>query len=441
VSSIPEFVDTLIHPGWIVPVVPEGDVLTGFSIALVANKIVAILPTEETTYINAGQVYTLPEHVLLPGLINAHGHAAMSLLRGYADDQALTPWLEQHIWPAEAEHVSEEFVRDGVELAIVEMLRSGTTSFTDMYFFPNITASVSQQIGMRCQIAFPIFDFPTVWARDGDEYISKGLALRDDLKHSELVSVIFGPHAPYTVSEPNLSKVATLAAELDVGVHIHLHETAGEVLQAVEQHGERPIDTLHRLGLLGPKTQCVHMTDLGEQDIALLAATGTHVIHCPASNMKLASGTCPTSKLLAQGINVALGTDSAASNNKLNLFSEVRAAALLAKLQSQDASAVSAPQALSMATINGARAQGMEDSLGSLEIGKLADLIAVDMSGPETMPLYNPISQLVYATNGSQVTHSWVNGKLLLENRELRSIDMPRVMQKIRKWQHRIGSQ
>ena len=440
-SSIPEFVDTLIHPGWIVPVVPEGDVLTGFSIALVDDKIVAILPTEETTYISAKQVYTLPEHVLLPGLINAHGHAAMSLLRGYADDLPLTPWLEQHIWPAEAEHVGEEFVRDGVELAIVEMLRCGTTSFTDMYFFPDITAEVAQQMGMRCQIAFPIFDFPTIWAQDADEYISKGLALRDDLKHSELVSVVFGPHAPYTVSEENLAKVATLTAELDVGVHIHLHETSGEVLQAVEQNGERPIDSLHRLGLLGPKTQCVHMTDLGEQDIALLAATGAHVIHCPASNMKLASGSCPTAKLLAQNINVALGTDGAASNNKLNLFSEMHAAALLGKLQSQDASAVSAQQALSMATINGARAQGLEESLGSLEVGKLADLIAVDMSGPETSPLYNPISQLVYASNGSQVTHSWINGKLVLEDRELKYFDLAQLMQKIRKWQHRIGSQ
>ena len=439
-SSIPEFVDTLIHPGWIVPVVPEGDVLTGFSIALVADKIVAILPTEETAYISAGQVYTLPEHVLLPGLINAHGHAAMSLLRGYADDLPLTPWLEQHIWPAEAEHVGEEFVRDGVELAIVEMLRCGTTSFTDMYFFPDITAEVAQQMGMRCQIAFPIFDFPTVWAQDGDEYISKGLSLRDDLKHSELVSVVFGPHAPYTVSEENLAKVATLAAELDIGVHIHLHETSGEVLQAVEQNGERPIDSLHRLGLLGPKTQCVHMTDLGEQDIALLAATGAHVIHCPASNMKLASGSCPTGKLLAQNVNVALGTDSAASNNNLNIFGEIRAAALLGKLQTLDASAVSSQQALSMATINGARAQGLGESLGSLEVGKLADLIAVDMSGPETSPLYNPISQLVYASNGSQVTHSWINGKLVLEDGELKHFDLAQLMQKIRKWQHRIGS-
>jgi 5-methylthioadenosine/S-adenosylhomocysteine deaminase len=439
-NSLSEFVDTLIHPGWIIPVIPEGDVLTGFSIALRDDKIVAILPTQETTYITARDTYTLPEHVLIPGLVNAHGHAAMSLLRGYADDLPLTPWLEKFIWPAEATHVSEEFVRDGVELAIVEMIRSGTTSFTDMYFFPDIAANTAQSMGMRAQIAFPVFDFPTIWAKDGDEYISKGLSLRDKLKHSELVSVVFGPHAPYTVNEENLTKVATLAAQLDVAVHIHLHETQGEVHQGVEQNGERPIDTLHRLGLLGPKTQCVHMTDLGEQDIDLLQATAAHVIHCPASNMKLASGTCPVSKLLSRGINVALGTDGAASNNSLNLFNEIRTAALLAKLHTGDASALSAQQALSMATINGARAMGMGDSLGSIEVGKLADLVALDMNSPETMPVYNPLSQLVYACNGSQVTHSWINGKLVLENRTLKNVDLDSVIQKTQKWRHRIGS-
>jgi len=437
-DSIPEFVDTLIHPGWIIPVVPEGDVLTGFSIALLDNKIAAILPTDEAAYINADKVYTLPDHALLPGLVNSHGHTAMSLLRGYADDLPLTPWLEQHIWPAEAAHVSESFVHDGVELAIAEMIRSGTTCFSDMYLFPNVTAEVCQQLGMRCQIAFPVIDIATAWARNGDEYISKGLSLRDDLKHSELISVVFGPHAPYSVSEGYLSEVATLSAELDIGVHIHLHESRGEVLQAVELNGERPLDTMHRLGLLGPKTQCVHMTDLGDQDVALLAATGAHVIHCPASNMKLAAGACPVSKLLANGINVALGTDGAASNNSLNLFSEIRSAALLAKLQSRDASALPARQALSMATINGARALGLDDQIGSLEVDKLADLIAVDMSNPETLPLYNPLSQLVYACNGSQVTHSWINGNLVLENTELSNIDITSVSQRVRKWQHII---
>ena len=438
-SHAEQTVDTLLHPGWIVPVVPEGEVLTDHSLAITGGRISALLPRAQTRNIEAGEVLELPEHALLPGLINSHGHAGMSLLRGYADDQPLMPWLEQHIWPAETEHVSEEFVRDGTELAIAEMIRSGTTTFSDMYFFPEVVAQLARDLGIRCQLTFPIFDFPTAWASNADEYISKGLALRDDVKHSELVSVVFGPHAPYTVSEPNLTKVATLAAELDLAVHIHLHETAGEVLQAVEQHGERPLDSLHRLGLLGPRSQCVHMTDLGDQDIALLASTGAHVVHCPQSNMKLASGTCPVGKLLSAGVNVALGTDSAASNNDLNMFGEMQAAALLAKLHSNDATALPAATALTMATLAGARAMGIEDSVGSLEMGKQADIIAVDLSQPETQPLYHPISQLVYACNGSQVTHSWIAGEAVMAERRLLRIDQSALARRVASWQTRIN--
>ena len=430
--------DTLIHPGWIVPVVPRGAVLENYSIALTGDRITAILPRREAEAISAARVLELPGHALMPGLVNSHGHAAMSLLRGYADDQPLMPWLEQHIWPAEAAHVSAAFVRDGAELAIAEMIRSGTTTFSDMYFFPDACAETAQRLGMRCQIVFPVLDVATVWARSADEYISKGLALRDDVKHSALVTVGFGPHASYTVSEPNLVKVATLAAELDVAVQIHLHETRGEVLLAVEQNGERPLDSLHRLGLLGPRTQCVHMTDLGDQDIALLAATGAHVVHCPQSNMKLASGTCPVTRLLARGINVALGSDSAASNNDLNLFGEMQTAALLAKLSSEDAAALPAAEALAMATINGARALGLEDRIGSLEPGKLADLIAVDLSQPETQPLYHPLSQLVYACNGSQVTHSWIGGVQVMDQRQLTRIDPSALGTRTRAWRDRI---
>jgi len=431
--------DLLIHPDWIVPVLPHGVVLQNHSIALTGDCISALVPRSEAQSIQASRELELPGHAVLPGLVNCHGHAAMSLLRGYADDEPLMPWLEQHIWPAEHAHVSEQFVGDGTELAIAEMLRCGTTTFSDMYFFPNVCAATAQRLGMRCQISFPIFDFPTAWGKDADDYISKGLALRDDFKHSKLVSVVFGPHATYTVCEANLAKIATLAAELDTAVHIHLHETAGEVLAAVEQYAERPLDTLHRLGLLGPRTQCVHMTDLGEQDIALLAATGAHVVHCPQSNMKLASGSCRVNDLIARGVNVALGTDSAASNNDLNLFGEMQAAALLAKLHSRDASALPAADALAMATINGARALGMEDRIGSLEVGKQADLIAVDLRGPETQPMYHPLSQLVYACNGSQVSHSWIAGELVMADRELTRIDLPALSQRIGAWQQRIG--
>jgi len=432
-------VDTLIHPGWVVPVVPHGEVLSGYSVAISGDRIAALLPRAEATAIQAARVLELPDHVLLPGLVNAHGHAAMTLLRGYADDKPLMPWLEQHIWPLEAAHVSAAFVRDGAELAITEMIRCGTTTFSDMYFFPDACADVAQRLGMRCQITFPILDFPTVWARDAEEYISKGLALRDATKHSDLVTVGFGPHAPYTVSEPTLVKVATLAAELDAAVQIHLHETRAEVLLAVEQNGERPLDTLHRLGLLGPRTQCVHMVDLGDQDIALLEETGAHVVHCPQSNMKLASGACPVRKLLAHGVNVAMGTDSAASNNDLNLFGEMQTAAMLAKLQTMDASALPAADALAMATLGGARALGLEDRIGSLEVGKQADLIAVDLGQPETQPVYHPLSQLVYACNGSQVTHSWIAGVAVMEERRLTRTDLAALGARIRAWRDRIG--
>lgn len=438
-SELPVSADSLLHPSWTVPVLPRGVVLENHSIAVTGGVITAIAPREQMAAVTAKQEHELPGQVALPGLVNCHGHAAMTLLRGFADDTPLMPWLEDHIWPAEGAHVSEAFVADGVELAIAEMLRSGTTTFSDMYFFPNITAATAQKLGMRCQITFPVFDFPTAWGQNADDYISKGLAVRDDFKHSDLVSVIFGPHAPYTVSQENLGKVATLAAELDAGVHIHLHETAGEVLQAVEEHDERPLDTLNRLGLLGPRTQAVHMTDIGDQDIALLAATGTHVVHCPNSNMKLASGTCPVDKLTKAGVNVALGTDSAASNNNLNLFIEMQTAALLAKLASGDAASLPAAEALAMATINGARAMGIADKVGSLEVGKQADIISVDLAGPETQPLYNALSQLVYACNGSQVSHSWINGEIVMAERELLNMDLQALASKTNAWQSRIS--
>jgi 5-methylthioadenosine/S-adenosylhomocysteine deaminase len=431
--------DTLIHPRWIVPVLPRGVVLEDYSLAITGSEITALLPRAESGSIQARRVVELPGHALLPGLVNAHGHAAMALLRGYADDLPLMPWLEQHIWPAEGAHVDAGFVRDGTELAIAEMLRSGTTTFSDMYFFPDSCASAAVDTGMRCQITFPVLDFPTAWARDADEYISKGLRLRDDVKHQELISIGFGPHAPYTVSRPNLQQVATLAAELDTVIQIHLHETAGEVLAAVEETGERPLDTLNAIGLLGPRTQCVHMTDLGEQDIALLAATGAHVVHCPQSNMKLASGTAAVSKLLDHGVNVALGTDSAASNNDLNMFGEMQSAALLAKLHSADATALPASDALYMATMGGARAMGLDQQIGSLEVGKQADLIAVDLSGPESQPLYNPLSQLVYSCNGSQVSHSWVAGSALMEQRQLTRIELPALLARASDWQAKIS--
>ena len=426
--------DTLIYAGHIVPVVPRGQVLEDHALAVTDGRISGVLPAAEAATIKAGEEIHLPHHVLLPGLVNAHGHAAMTLMRGYADDLALAPWLENYIWPAETRHMSPEFVRDGTDLALAEMIRSGTTFFSDMYFFPNVVAERAQRAGMRCQLSFPIFDFPSAWGQDADDYISKGLALRDDLKHSDLVSVVFGPHAPYTVNEAALTKVATLANELDLVIHTHLHETAQEVTDFEQSRGQRPLARLNELGLIGPRTQCVHMTELTEEEIALLATVGAHVIHCPESNMKLASGRCPVSELMAAGVNVALGTDSAASNNDLSMPGEMRSAALLAKLGQGDATALPADVVLEMATINGARAMGLQDQLGSLEAGKLADLIAVDFNQPETQPVYHPVSQLVYAADAAQVTHAWVAGRPLMRDRELLTMDLEDTLSRAAQW-------
>lgn len=434
-----ETADLIVDAGWVIPVEPRGTVLRDHAVAVRDGRIVEVAATDSLQARPTRERLSLPDHVLLPGLVNAHGHAGMSLLRGFADDLPLMPWLQQHIWPAETAHVSEAFVRDGSRLAMAEMLLSGTTTFSDMYFFPEEVAALSDEIGMRCQLAFPVFDFPTAWGSGADDYISRGLALRDDCKRRPLVEVAFGPHAPYTVSEKSLAKIATYAAELDMAIHIHLHETRAEVLQAVEATGERPVDTLQRLGLLGPRTQCVHMTDAGAQDIASLAESGAHVIHCPQSNMKLASGACPVTQFRQAGVNVALGTDSAASNNDLNLFNEMHSAALLAKLREEDAAALPAAEVLEMATLGGARALGLEQEIGSLGAGKQADLIAVDLSGPATQPLYNPLSQLVYATSGAEVTHSWVAGRPLMSDRRLRTVDLTETLSKAREWAQRIA--
>lgn len=431
--------DSLIIARWIIPVRPVGTVFEDHAIAISNGDIIDILPRAE-----AGQRYTaaqtieLDEHVLCPGLINSHGHAAMSLFRGMADDQPLQAWLEQHIWPAEAQWVSEEFVRDGSQLAVAEMLRSGTTTFSDMYFFPNVVAKVASDAGMRAQITSPVFDFPTIWGQDPDEYIRKGLEVRDDFKHSELIDVVFGPHAPYTVGDEPLRRIAMLAAELDTNIHIHVHETAEEVAEAVEQTGTRPLARLDELGILTPRTQLVHMTALTEDDIERVRLSGAHVVHCPQSNLKLASGYCPVQTLIDAGINIALGTDGAASNNSLDMFSEMRTAALLAKAVAADASALNDWQALEAATLGGARAMGIDNKVGSLEVGKQADIIAIDFSAIEQQPVYQPISQLVYTHCGHRVKHSWIAGEQVLKDRQPTKLDLTEIANKAKRWRNKI---
>lgn len=435
----PNNIDLIIKARWIIPVVPANRVLENCAIVIDKGQILALLPHEEADrrYI-ARETVNLSSHVLIPGLVNAHGHAAMSLLRGYADDQPLHTWLNDHIWPAESRWVSEDFVRDGTELALAEMIKSGTTCFADMYFYPEQAAQACLDAQVRCQLAFPILDFPTAWGMGPDDYLNKGLSLHDNFRGNHLINIAFGPHAPYTVSDTPLHKIAVLAQEMDMPIHIHLHETAQEVSDSITQYGRRPSQRLMDLGLLSPLTQCVHMTQIDETDIKLLQDSGAHVIHCPESNLKLASGFCPVDKLLRANINVALGTDGAASNNDLNLFSELKTAALLAKAVAGNAAALDAHSALRMATLNGAKALGMEDVIGSLEVGKSADITAVDLGDLGMQPLYNPASQLVYTHAGNAVTHVWVEGKSLLANRLLQTLNEREILGKANWWRKQI---
>ena len=433
-------IDTLIHARWIIPVIPEKRVYENCSLAIDDGTITAILPSSEArNRFAARQEHQLDNQLLIPGLINTHNHSAMSLLRGFADDHPLMTWLEKYIWPAEKQWLSPGFVTDGTRLAMAEMLRSGTTTFSDQYFFPEATAAAARDAGMRAQIAFPIVDFPNPWSRSGFEAIEKGLALRDDYRSHPRISFAFAPHAPYTVGDETVKKIAIYAEELQIPVQMHLHETAGEVEKALEETGERPIQRLHRLGLLSPQMLCVHMTAVDDSDITLLQTTGAHVAHCPRSNLKLASGFSPVAKLLDAGINVAIGTDGAASNNGLDMFLETNTAALLAKATSGQADALPAHQALAMATINGARALGIDEVTGSIEIGKAADLCAVDLSALEQQPLHDPLSQLMYTTNGHHVRNVWVAGRQLLKDRELTTLNEKELKQRAGSWRDRIA--
>ncbi|MGC4010664.1 MAG: TRZ/ATZ family hydrolase [Pseudomonas sp.] len=431
--------DLLLFPTWIVPVEPAGVVLRDHGLGIRDGRIALLAPRAEALRHPATETRELPGMLLSPGLINAHGHAAMSLFRGLADDLALMTWLQEHIWPAESKWVSEDFVRDGTELAIAEQLKGGITCFSDMYFFPQVACEVVHKAGVRAQISVPVLDFPIPGARDADEAIRQGLALRDDLKHHPRIKVAFGPHAPYTVSDDKLETILMLAEELDVGIHMHVHETAFEVQQALEKNSERPLARLHRLGLLGPRFQAVHMTQVNDEDLAMLVETNSSVVHCPESNLKLASGFCPVERLWQAGVNVAIGTDGAASNNDLDLLGETRTAALLAKAVAGQATALDAHRALRMATLNGARALGMEQETGSLELGKSADITAFDLSGLAQQPVYEPVSQVIYASGRDCVCHVWVGGKQLLDNGKLTRLDEERLIAVAGEWGRKIA--
>ena len=426
-------------PDWIVPVHPAGEVLTHHALVIQGRSISAVLPREKLSEVfPEAEQLPLPGRVLLPGLINAHAHSAMTLLRGLADDLPLMRWLEEHIWPAERQCVGPDYVRTGTELAVAEMLLGGTTCFNDNYFFPDVAAEVARSAGMRAMVGLPVISVPTAWAQTEDEYFARGLAVHQQLADDPLVTNAFAPHAPYTVGDSAFRRIAELSGQLDIPVHLHLLEAAGEIESSQQQYRCHPIDRLDRLGLFNDRLLAVHMTQLTAHDMDRVAEAGVHVLHCPASNLKLASGFCPVAELSRRGVNICIGTDGAASNNTLDMFAETRLTALLAKGYSGNPEAVPAEQALAMATLNAARALGLEAQVGSLEAGKQADLIAVSLDAIETLPVHHVISQLVYATGRHQVTDVWVAGKTVVRDRQLQTINVAALRSSVEDWRVRL---
>ena len=431
--------DFIVAPRWLIPVVPANVILEQHAVVVDSGAIVAILPQSEARndYPQCEWI-DKPDHALTAGLINSHTHAAMTLLRGCADDLPLDTWLTEHIWPLEGRWANQEFVRDGVDLAILEMIAGGTTCFQDMYMFPDEVAAVAAERGMRAVVSMIVLEAPTAWAQNATEYIDKGLAVHDLYRDHPLICTAFGPHAPYTVGDDSFKRILTLANQLEVQVHMHVHETASEVDQAIKENNHRPMERLQALGAINPQLNAVHMTQLLDSEIALLAQSAAHVLHCPESNMKLASGTCPVNQLLAAGVNVCLGTDGAASNNDLDMFGEMQTAALVAKQANLDAQAIPAGVALEMATLNGAKALGMDAVTGSLETGKAADMICVDLSAPATQPVLNALSALVYSASRDQVTDVWIAGKSVYRDKKYLAGDAPDILARAANWGARI---
>ncbi|WP_153133151.1 TRZ/ATZ family hydrolase [Dechloromonas hortensis] len=437
-TTTPEVIDLLIEARWIAAVDPDV-VLKNHAVAIRDGRILAVLPGSEARqrYL-PDQHVTLEEHVLIPGLVNLHTHAAMSLMRGIADDLPLHDWLQKRIWPAEAAHVSSQFVYDGTRLACAEMLKGGITCFNDMYFFPEAAAAAASEYGMRATLGITTLEFPTTYASDADDYLNKGLAVREKLLNQPLINFCLAPHAPYTVSDSTFERVLTLSEQMNLPIHCHIHETRQEVDDSQRQNGQPPLARLHQLGLLGPGFIGVHAVHLSEDELQLLAETGSSIAHCPTSNLKLASGFAPVARMRQLGINVGLGTDGAASNNRLDLFGEMRLAALLAKGSTGDASALPANEALRMATLNGAIALGLGDEIGSITPGKAADLCAVSLADIESKPCFDPVSHLVHVAGRECVTHVWVAGKCCVDHKTLRPADQNDLESTVALWQNRL---
>ena len=424
--------DLIINCAYLLPVAPENTVLTGRALAISEGKIISLgTQAEISSQYTSQNTVNLDHHIVMPGLVNAHGHAAMTLLRGSGEDQALQEWLSETIWPLEGRLVNEGFVQLGTELAIAEMMQSGTTTFSDMYFFPEVAAQTAMDIGMRAQIAFPVIEMPNIWSESVSDGLHKGLALHDTYRHNPLVNIAFGPHAAYTVSEENLTRVGMYASEIEAGIQIHLHENAKEVTDAHSQLGKSHIAQLNELGLLNPSLQAVHMTQVSPEDLELLVNSGTSVVHCPSSNLKLASGYCPVHQLQDADIVVGLGTDGAASNNGLDMFKELHLASLLAKHHTANPEQGNAQDTIKMATLDSATVLGLQEDIGSLEPGKFADVIAVDINAAGMQPMLDPFATLTHGNCGAQVSHVWIAGLATLEKGKLMTINQVELLEKV----------
>ncbi len=416
----------------------EPNILHDYALWIKGKNIHEILPQSQAKNVSDANVLHLNNHVLMPGLINLHSHGSMSLLRGFADDLALQDWLNNHIWPAEGKHVDHEFVYDGMLLAMAEMIRSGTTCVNDMYFFNADVAKAGLRMGMRTFIGATILEFPNRYAANANGYINRAMSERCAFFGDDLVQFVLAPHAPYTVSDETFKKIISLAEKEDMLIHCHIHETASEVSGSVSEHKMRPLTRLDNLGLLSERLIAAHMVHLTDEEIELVSKRKVSIAHNPASNMKLASGFAPVQKMLDMGINVGLGTDGAASNNKLDMFAEMRLSALIAKGFSGSPTALKAYDTLKMATINGASALHIDDKVGTLTTGKRADVIAVSLSDIETQPLFDPVSHLVYAAGREAVSHVWINGESVLSDRRLTRIDITEIKEKALMWKNRI---
>jgi 5-methylthioadenosine/S-adenosylhomocysteine deaminase len=436
-----EPVDTLVSARWVMPVEPDGRVLEHHSVAIRSGRIEAVLPTVEARQrYDARETLDRPHHVLLPGLVNAHTHAAMVLMRGRAENLPLGPWLRTAVWPLERRWVDPEYVRDGTELAIAEMLRGGITCFADMHLWPDVVARTAAAAQMRASVGLVVTEAATSWAATADEYIDRGMRLRDEYKGDPLISTHFAPHSPYSASDGTLARVRRLADELDLPVALHLHETAVEVEQSLQACGKRPLARLAALGLASPQLVAIHMTQVEPEDLDLLAEARASVVHCPESNLKLGAGVCPVAQLLGRGIRVALGTDGAASNNDLDLLAEARIAGFVSAGVAATPGELIASDLIRMATLEGALTLGLGEVTGSLVPGKWADLCCIDLRAPRSWPVHDVATAVIYAASSQQVTDTWVAGRRLLADGRLRTIDESAVLERAEAWATRLDA-